>query len=165
MKNKHGGSKARKQKRNADEMERKLVLADKDKGEDYGIITKLLGHCRVKVKISKNEKEDRLGIICGQMKGRVFVEPMDLVMVSVREFQDDKVDVVYKYNLSEKKRLKKEVTRVKELLDGDNGREDTDDIDWLPDNDDEEDYIQEDNKEDDIYDIDDDDSKIDIEDI
>ena len=68
MKNKHGGSKARKQKRNADEMERKLVLADKDKGEDYGIITKLLGHCRVKVKISKNEKEDRLGIICGQMK-------------------------------------------------------------------------------------------------
>ena len=64
------------------------------------------------------------------MKGRVFVEPMDLVMVSVREFQDDKVDVVYKYNLSEKKRLKKEVTRVKELLDGDNGREDTDDIDW-----------------------------------
>ena len=90
---------------------------------------------------------------------------MDLVMVSVREFQDDKVDVVYKYNLSEKKRLKKEVTRVKELLDGDNGREDTDDIDWLPDNDDEEDYIQEDNKEDDIYDIDEDDSKIDIEDI
>ena len=165
MKNKHGGSKAKKQKRDASQLERRLVIADEDKGEEYGIITKLLGHCRVLVKLSKNEKVDRLGIICGQMRGRVFIEPNDLVIVSIRDFQDDKVDIVYKYNLGEKKRLKKEDPKVKDLLDGDSSRENTEDIDWLPDDDDDDDDINDKNKEDDMFDIDEDDSNLDIEDI
>jgi len=131
MKNKHGGNKAKKQKRCANELERKLVKADEKAGEEYGIITKLLGNCRVIVKLANNEKNERLGIICGQMKGRVFIEPTDLVIVSIREFQDNKVDIVYKYNSNEKSILKKEFKKVKDLLEHSSERETGGDIDWI----------------------------------
>ena len=56
--------------------------------------------------------------------------------------------------------------KVKELLDGDSSRENTEDIDWLPDDDDDDDDdINDKNKEDDMFDIDEDDSNLDIEDI
>lgn len=72
---------------------------------EYGWITKMLGNGRVLVKNA--EKVERLGIIRGSMRKREWISVGDLVLVSLRGFQDDKVDIVFKYNDNEVRMLRK----------------------------------------------------------
>jgi len=72
---------------------------------EYAWITKMLGNGRV---LAKNmEKVERLGIIRGNMRKREWMGVGDLVLVTLRGFQDDKVDIVFKYNDSEVRMLRK----------------------------------------------------------
>lgn len=67
--------------------------------EDYAYVSKLLGNCRAKV-ICNNGLE-AIGIIRGSLRRfnkRVLIENGDLVVVSKRDFQDNKVDIVHKFN-------------------------------------------------------------------
>lgn len=72
---------------------------------EYAWITKMLGNGRVTVKNA--EKVERLGIIRGSMRKREWISVGDLVLVTLRGFQDDKVDIVFKYNDSEVRLLRK----------------------------------------------------------
>lgn len=67
--------------------------------EEYAYVKKLLGNCRVQ--LITNSGNDVIGIIRGALRKfskRVIIEVGDIVVVSKREFQDTKVDIVHKYN-------------------------------------------------------------------
>jgi len=74
--------------------------------EVYACVIKLLGNCRVQV-LCDNGNET-IGIIRGSLRRfnkRVLIESGDIVVVSKRDFQDNKVDIVHKYNLEQCKIL------------------------------------------------------------
>ena len=67
--------------------------------EEYAYVKKLLGNCRTQV--ITNSGIEAIGIIRGSLRKfnkRILIESGDIVVVSKREFQDSKVDIVHKYN-------------------------------------------------------------------
>ena len=62
----------------------------------------------------------RLGHIRGNMRKRVWINVGDIVLCSLREFQDDKADVILKYNPDEARALKAygELPDIIETIDG-----------------------------------------------
>jgi translation initiation factor 1A len=67
--------------------------------EDYAYVKKMLGNCRVQLITSSGV--DAIGIIRGTLRKfnrRVIIEAGDIVVVSKRDYQENKVDVVHKYN-------------------------------------------------------------------
>lgn len=78
------------------------ILDEPDEGQKYGIVQELLGSGRVKVLCE--DSQVRMGRIRGAMRkygNKVLIERGDLVIVALREFEDDKLDVVHKYNYDE----------------------------------------------------------------
>jgi len=67
--------------------------------EEYAYVKKLLGNCRVL--LITNSGKDVIGIIRGSLRKfskRVIIEVGDIVVVSIRDYQESKVDIVHKYN-------------------------------------------------------------------
>lgn len=70
--------------------------------EEYAYVKKLLGNCRVHLITSSGV--DAIGIIRGSLRKfskRVIIETGDIVVVSKRDYQKDKVDIVHKYNIDQ----------------------------------------------------------------
>jgi translation initiation factor 1A len=70
--------------------------------EEYGYVKKLLGNCRVQVLC--NSGVEAIGIIRGSLRKfnkRVLIEQGDIVVVSKRDYQDNKVDIVHKFNIDQ----------------------------------------------------------------
>ena len=67
--------------------------------EEFAYVKKLLGNCRTHVLTDSGV--EAIGIIRGSLRKfskRVIIETGDIVVVSKRDFQDSKVDIVHKYN-------------------------------------------------------------------
>jgi initiation factor 1A len=67
--------------------------------EEYAIVTKLLGSGHVL--LTTNSGNDCIGVIRGALKKfskRILIEKGDIVAVSIRDYQKNKVDIVHKYN-------------------------------------------------------------------
>ena len=67
--------------------------------EEYAYVKKILGNCRVQV--LTNSGTEAIGIIRGTLRkfnNRVIIEAGDIVVVSKRDYQETKVDIVHKYN-------------------------------------------------------------------
>ena len=67
--------------------------------EEYAYVIKMLGNCRVN--LITNSGNETIGIIRGSLRKfakRIIIEKGDIVAVSLRSFQDSKVDIVHKYN-------------------------------------------------------------------
>jgi len=65
--------------------------------EEYGLVKKLLGNCRVN--LICNSGDEVMGIIRGNMRKfnkRVLIDKGDIVVISKREYQTNKVDIVHK---------------------------------------------------------------------
>jgi len=65
--------------------------------EEYGLVKKLLGNCRVN--LICNSGDEVMGIIRGNMRKfnkRVLIDKGDIVVISKREYQASKVDIVHK---------------------------------------------------------------------
>ena len=101
--NKKGGKKHKKGKKNVIE-NTVLHLKDENDNQEYAQIKACKGNCRFDL-ICFDGKE-RMGILCGKMRKRTFVNNRDVVLVSLRDFQDDKCDIIYKYNDSQVLQLK-----------------------------------------------------------
>jgi translation initiation factor 1A len=74
--------------------------------EEYGLAKKLLGNCRVLVLC--NSGEELVGIIRGNMRKfnkRVLIDVGDILVVSKRDYQTNKVDIVHKYSLEQCKTI------------------------------------------------------------
>lgn len=106
-KNFKGGSKHKKYKRNRDDKTRKINLKAliKDKSQEYAFVKDLLGDCRLRVVCW--DKKERLAIIRGKLRKRCWISKSDLVLIALREFEDDKCDVIQKYDSEQVKALVK----------------------------------------------------------
>eukprot|EP01071_Lankesteria_metandrocarpae_P002028 Lankesteria_metandrocarpae@DN2034_c0_g1_i1.p2 len=103
-KNKGKGGKNRRRGKNDNEAERReLTLAD-PKEQVYAQVLKMLGSGRVMAHCFDGRK--RMCHIRGKMRKKVWVNAGDIVLVSTREFQADKGDVILKYNPDEARMLK-----------------------------------------------------------
>ena len=100
--------------------ERSLPI--KEDGQEYAIVTKMLGNGRVSLKCMDGIA--RLGKIRGKMRKRVWIKVDDYVLISLRDFQDEKADIIMKLRENEIKRLK----RLKELPEDTNNSNNNDNI-------------------------------------
>jgi translation initiation factor 1A len=96
-KNKIGGNKAKKNKNTPITKKRELIFAE-DK-EIYGIILELCGNSRMKVYCS--DEIERVCSIRGNMRKKIWMKKNDYVLISIREFEKNKGDIIYKYNSEE----------------------------------------------------------------
>lgn len=102
-KNKGKGGKNRRRGKNDNEAE-KRELQFKEDGQEYAQVLRMLGNGRLDAYCFDGVK--RLCHIRGKMRKRVWVNSGDIVLVSLRDFQDAKGDVVAKYTPDEARTLK-----------------------------------------------------------
>jgi len=103
MVNIKGGKKHKKYAKNKNDVtsKRKLIKAENEL-EKYAKILKPMGNNRFQCQcIEKNGFKDRLGVLRGKMRKRVWIKTGDFVLISLRGFQDEKCDIIYKYNMDE----------------------------------------------------------------
>uniref|UniRef100_A0A0G4GS40 Eukaryotic translation initiation factor 4C n=1 Tax=Chromera velia CCMP2878 TaxID=1169474 RepID=A0A0G4GS40_9ALVE len=110
-----GGKNRRRGKGDGDGLKRELVT--KEDGQEYGQVVKMLGNGRLEAFCFDGVK--RLCHIRGKMRKKVWVNNGDIVLVSKRDFQDEKGDVIMKYSVDEARQLKNagelpENTRINE---------------------------------------------------
>jgi translation initiation factor 1A len=93
-----------KQRSKRDEKNRELELPDSC--QEFAIVQEMLGNGRVRIMCE--DKLSRVGRICGSMrryKSKVLIEIGDLVIISKRDYEKDKVDIIHKYALDEANKL------------------------------------------------------------
>ena len=82
----------------------KRELEYKDDNQEYAQVVKILGNGRFQVQCFDGVV--RLGHIRGNMRNKVWIKLSDFVLVSLRDFQDNKCDVIMKYTTEEVRNLK-----------------------------------------------------------
>lgn len=82
----------------------KRELKFKEDGEEYAQVLKMLGNGRLEAACFDGQK--RLAIIRGKLRKKVWIAAGDIILLSLRDFQDDKADVVLKYLPDEARSLK-----------------------------------------------------------
>lgn len=97
-----GGKKHKRGKGDGEMTKRELIF--KEDGQEYGQVLKMLGNGRCDVSCFDGTK--RLCHIRGKMRKKVWVMMSDIVLVSLRDFQDEKGDIILKYNSDEARNLK-----------------------------------------------------------
>lgn len=115
-----GGKKHRKHK---DENISKRDMIWKEDGQSYAVIEKMLGNGRVHLCYFTRDEDNHLkrnqalGIIRGTMRRKkVWINTEDIVLISIREFEEGKVDILHKYDYDETKSLQsmKEIPKVED---------------------------------------------------
>lgn len=101
--NQKGG---KKHKRNKNYTNENKALRIKEDGQEYAKVTKCKGNCRFDVQCC--DGKERAAILCGAMRKRKFINQGDLVLVSIRDWQDDICDIIDSYDESQAKKLKQE---------------------------------------------------------
>lgn len=81
---------------------RELLL--KGPGLEYAQASKMLGDGRLEIICF--DGKTRLGHIRGKIHKRVWISPGDILLVALRDFQDDKADIINKYSADEVRQLK-----------------------------------------------------------
>jgi len=117
-KNTIGGKGYKKKKACSAEFDRKLLeLAEVS--QSYALVTKMLGGCRVECILYGNGAitsgkqssggggtgTNAIGVIRGAMRKKVYINASDVILVSVRDFEPGKVDVIHKYSNDEVREL------------------------------------------------------------
>tara|TARA_Y100000022_G_C12965153_1_gene246525 strand:+ start:54 stop:518 length:465 start_codon:yes stop_codon:yes gene_type:complete len=125
--NKTGGKKHKRAKNFQND--NKIVFPEE--GQYFAKVTKLLGSCRMKlIYYTKNNTErkikdwntiESIGIVRGSMVKRVFVNVDDIVLITPRDFEDKKVDIIHKYTENQLQYLKQhmELPNIKNKNDED----------------------------------------------
>ena len=124
--NQKGGKKHKRGKKEGYETK---ALRLKEDGQEYAQITACKGNCRFTVMCF--DGKERMAIMCGAMRKREFVNMKDVVLVSLRDFQDDKCDIIDKYDENQVRKLKEmgqvpdsiKLTDENEYFDEDDGIE------------------------------------------
>lgn len=99
---KKGGKKGKKGKKPVtDGVKRKIIF--KEDNQEYCLVEKLLGNCRIEGKCY--DGKTRLCHIRGSMRKKIWIKVGDVVIVSLREFEDNKCDIIYLYVKDEVKYL------------------------------------------------------------
>eukprot|EP00128_Syssomonas_multiformis_P013110 Colp12_sorted_trinity150504_noHs@34445 len=138
-KNKGKGGKNRRRGKNENEAEKRELIFKED-GQEYGQVIKMLGNGRLEASCFDGVK--RLCHIRGKLRKKVWINQGDIVLVGLRDYQDEKADVILKYNSDEARHLKAcgelpEYAKINETdTFGEEGMEDDIAFDFDPDADD-----------------------------
>ncbi|OYT49038.1 MAG: translation initiation factor IF-1A [Desulfurococcales archaeon ex4484_42] len=89
-------------KRKGEEEARELVLPTEE-GQVICVVTEMIGANYVKVLCM--DGRERKARIPGRMRRRVWINPKDVVLLGIWEFDNSKGDVLYKYSREERKKL------------------------------------------------------------
>ena len=99
-----GGRKKKRSARFAQDHKSKREMIYRQSEQEYGFVEQLLGDMRCLVFCS--DRQARVCHIRGRFRRRVWINLGDVVLVSVREFEKDRGDIIYKYNMEEVEHLK-----------------------------------------------------------
>jgi translation initiation factor 1A len=97
-----GGKNRRRGTKENDDQRRELTF--KEDGQEYAQVVKMLGNGRLEALCFDGSK--RLANIRGKMRKKVWINQGDIILLSLRDFQDDKGDVILKYTVDEARALK-----------------------------------------------------------
>ncbi|WVN87233.1 translation initiation factor eIF-1A [Cryptococcus depauperatus CBS 7841] len=103
-----GGKNNRRGKKEDGENKRELVF--KEDGQEYAQVVKMLGNGRLEAKCQ--DGESRLAQIRGQMRKKVWIVVGDIILLSLRDFQDDRADT---FNLLKARRVQLVMVKKEEL--------------------------------------------------
>ena len=78
-------------------------LLFRQEGQQYAHVVRMLGAGRLEAFCY--DGTTRLCHIRGNMRKKVWIATGDTILVSVRDFQDSKADVIHRYNTEEARRL------------------------------------------------------------
>ena len=79
-------------------------LIYKDDGQEYAKILRILGGPNLDLLCEDGIQ--RMGIIRGNMRNKIWIAIGDYILVSLRDYQDKKCDVLHKYTLDNVRALK-----------------------------------------------------------
>lgn len=96
-----GGKNRRKGKSNNLNGKRPMIW--REDGQEYAIVIKILGDCRCEVQCQ--DQSTRIAHIRGKMQKRVWISTGDWVLLGLREFEEQKADIIHKYTADEVKML------------------------------------------------------------
>ena len=108
MPNQQGGKNYKKAKHNSTDSAK---FEEAGPGELYGRVIKILGNLNMMVFC--NDNYSRICKVCGSMRKRIWINVGDLVIVSIREFEEkekkeqERGDIIYKYDQSLHSKVKK----------------------------------------------------------
>jgi len=97
-------------KKNIPPKEQRSLVCKNDETE-YGLVTKKLGNGRFSIRLNMQNREV-IGRLCGKFrhgpsKKNNWVDVDTVVLVGLRDFQDDTVDIVHVYDSTEVRQLRK----------------------------------------------------------
>jgi initiation factor 1A len=104
--------------------EKQMEYADAD-GQTYGVIERALGMCRFSIMCV--DGKSRKGCVRGSIQRKTKVEITDVVIVSLRDFDDLTCDIIHKYDSKGAAQLRREGLVPEELVKNQVGNEDVDD--------------------------------------
>ena len=81
----------------------KRAILFKGDMQEYAVMTKMLGDRRIMVILPDNSEQ--MAIIPGRFRKRCWMKRGDILLISYREFQKDKLDVIHKFNGDEARKL------------------------------------------------------------
>lgn len=85
---------ARKAATRAERRDRELLYKDVE-GQSYAVVTVMLGNGRLQARCE--DSQIRLCKIRGSMRRSEWISVGDVILVGLREFQEDKADVLHRY--------------------------------------------------------------------
>merc|ERR1712070_1249605 len=97
-----GGKNSRRGKNDSEATKRELVF--KEDGQEYAQVTRMLGNGRLEAFCF--DGVNRLCHIRGKLRKRVWIGVGDIILLGLREFQDQKADIIQKYDGDEARSLK-----------------------------------------------------------
>ena len=109
-----GGNKRRKGKKNATYSINKKDLVKKDEHQMYARVIKLLGSGRLNALCE--DGETRMCKIRGKMMKKDFVKTDGIILISLREYENKKADVIHNYNDDEVRVLVSDGDINKEII-------------------------------------------------
>tara|TARA_B100000902_G_C27200259_1_gene858688 strand:+ start:133 stop:684 length:552 start_codon:yes stop_codon:yes gene_type:complete len=115
---KKGGKNKKRGKRNRFGVQHQRLITRTD-DQQYAIITKMLGDCRVSLRYINDDGRlvETMGIIRGKLRKRVWMNEGSVVLVAERDF-DKRVDIIDKYSDDNVRKLKRRGEIHSLLLDG-----------------------------------------------
>ena len=131
-KGKAGKCKRRGKNKNNESHKRELVT--KEEGQEYAQIVKMLGNCRFEAFCF--DGQTRICHVRGTHRNKLWMNRDDIILVGLRDFQDEKCDAIHRYTADEARRLKNmgelpAKTRIgADPVDGDEAEEDFDIVDF-----------------------------------
>ena len=105
-KNIKGGKKHKKTKRNPNDNFEKNMIYKENSLEEYALVTDLVGNGNVRIKLPNGSV--MIARIPGSFKKKkIFINRGNILLVSIREYEDSKSDIIYRYSDGQSKVLHK----------------------------------------------------------